>query len=750
MTSRTKTILFVLFLASGFCGLLYQVVWVRMAFASFGVVTPVLSVVISIFMFGLFVGSWSAGRWVDRITDRLGIAAIYLYAMSEVLIGVGALVVPQLFVAGETTLLPVGESNSYSYLIWSALIIAGSIFPWCVFMGATFPLMTAFVKELEQASETSFSFLYLANVIGAMFGTALTAVFLVELLGFRNTLWVGASCNLLIGLVAIAVGFAHPRLQPTPPSDNNHSTRTPPISASVLTRSPLVATILFATGFTSMAMEVVWTRAFTPVLKTQVYSFALLLFVYLLATWIGSLVYRWGLARQRVAPTAELIAMLAFAALLPLVLNDPRGMFRWYGALASIFPFCVLLGYLTPKLIDEYSQGRPDRVGSSYAVNIFGCILGPLAASYLLLPVMGLKYVFVILAAPYVALMLYFLVIGALAVIPGRLCGTATVVLFVVSIVWIGTYEDGRYDVDPRRTTIRRDHTATVVSYGEGMKKRMLVNGVGITSLTPLTKVMAHLPLAQLQDRPRSALIICFGMGTTWRSALSWKIHATAVDLVPSVKDAFPYYFDDASALLAMPNGKIVVDDGRRFLRRTNESFDVITLDPPPPVEAAGSSLLYSDEFYDVAKLRLKPKGILQQWIPPAEEDTVRAVDRSLLRSFPHVRMFAGYQNWGTHFLASRHPLDHLTAEQLVAKMPHSARADLVEWCEDKDPVAFLRLILSKELDPRAFVGDGVDRVTDDRPFNEYFLIRRLRKKWFMKSQRLEARQVDGPNFEQQ
>src|SRR5262245_28626950 len=121
MTVRVKRILFLLFLVSGFCGLLYQVVWMRMAFASFGVITPVLSVVVSVFMGGLFVGSWLAGRWVDWLTRRLRLSAIYLYALSEFAIAMGAWAVPRLFVAGAASLLTAGESHSSGYLAWSSL-----------------------------------------------------------------------------------------------------------------------------------------------------------------------------------------------------------------------------------------------------------------------------------------------------------------------------------------------------------------------------------------------------------------------------------------------------------------------------------------------------------------------------------------------------------------------------------------------------------------------------------------------------
>jgi spermidine synthase len=728
MTPFIRFILFQLFLVSGFCGLLYQVVWLRMAFASFGVVTSVLSVVVSVFMLGLFIGSWAAGRVVDPLTRRTGLSAIHFYALSEGLIAIGAWGVPRLFAWGEELLLVAGERDSYAYLAWSGLIVAGAILPWCICMGATFPLMTAFVKEQEESSETGFSFLYLANVIGAMLGTLLSAMVLIELLGFRRTLWVAAACNLLIGLVAFAVGIAHPRAPRAAVPGREGEAPSPvvfsrefPATASRW-RAP-VPLILFVTGFTSMAMEVVWTREFTPVLKTQVYSFAALLFVYLLATWMGSFVYREHLLSHRTWSAATLIALLASAALVPLVVNDPHFGSHWLVPLASIFPFCFLLGYLTPKLIDEYSHGRPDRVGSSYAINILGCILGPLAASYLLLPAMGLKYVLFVLAAPYALLLLWSALAGELSLDAQLGFGASAALLFVVSFVRIKAFDDPSLS-----NLVLRDNTATVTCSGTARDKRLEVNGVGMTALTQMTKVMAHLTLASLDQPPKSTLVICFGMGTTWRSAMSWDISVTAAELVPSVRAAFPYFYDDAVDLLARPNGKIVVDDGRRFLCRTTETFDAIIIDPPPPIQAAGSSLLYSEEFYEAAKLRLAPHGILQQWIPtPCERVTAQAMARAILRSFPHVRMLANIDG-GVHVLASRVPIPRVSVEQLVAKLPPAAVSDLIEWLpEDKsDPGKCLRPIVRREFDPKSFAGDGAECMIDDQPFNEYFLLRRF------------------------
>ena len=117
----------------------------------------------------------------------------------------------------------------------------------------------------------------------------------------------------------------------------------------------------------------------------------------------------------------------------------------------------------------------------------------------------------------------------------------------------------GVNDLFPGRM-ILRDATATVAAWGEGRSKRLAVNGYpGVTLLVPDTKVMAHLPLAFLRRPPRSVLVLCFGMGTTFRSLASWNGRTTAVELVPSVRDALGFYFADAASLLGRPTARIVM-----------------------------------------------------------------------------------------------------------------------------------------------------------------------------------------------
>jgi len=167
-SSSLTTILALLFFLSGFSALLYQLVWLRLAFASFGIVTAVLSIVVSVFMLGLSVGSWAGGNLIGRLIRRTQRPAIEFYGLSECLIGLGAFVVPMLFDLGEQVLLSLGESDSLLYVIGSAAVLGISLLPWCFFMGTTFPFMMTFIKQTDLSPADGFSFLYAANVLGAI------------------------------------------------------------------------------------------------------------------------------------------------------------------------------------------------------------------------------------------------------------------------------------------------------------------------------------------------------------------------------------------------------------------------------------------------------------------------------------------------------------------------------------------------------------------------------------------------------
>ena len=482
----SRVVFFSLFFLSGFCSLLYQVVWVRLAFAHFGVITPVLSLVLSVFMLGLGLGSVLGGIWGERFSRRLNISLAYFYGAAELIIGIGAFVVPVLFQVGEGFLLSAGEATSTGYLFGSAIVVIVAVLPWCIMMGATFPLMMAFIRQFDPTNQASFSFLHLANVLGAMAGTALTALVLVELFGFRAASFMAAMINFSIAAVGFALARTH-RFELAQPAEWQAQA---PRRADGQTSNPWLEVILLTTGMTSLAMEVVWTRAFTFVLKTTIYSFAMILTTYLLATWIGSHLYRRSLKHNRVISVERLLGLLCLFALLPIVVNDPRVSQNIAAILWSIVPFCLALGYLTPRLIDEYSLGNPASAGRSYAVNIAGGILGPLLAAYILLPTIGTRAALLALSIPLFVLFIWAPTRVGPSRRPRPMIIIAYLALFAFSTFVSRDYEDG--SLFERPNEIRRDHVATATAFGQGMNKRLLVNGVGMTRLTPITKVMAR------------------------------------------------------------------------------------------------------------------------------------------------------------------------------------------------------------------------------------------------------------------
>jgi spermidine synthase len=713
------------FFVSGFCSILYELVWLRLAMAQFAVTTALVSIVLSAFMIGLGIGSWGAGRYLRSRKASLSFPALRLYALTELLIGVSAILVPHELVWGRILLekldagapLPVA-----AYYLAAGLWIGLTLVPWCACMGATFPFAMAAIRESFSAeSVRSFSYLYLANVLGAVTGAAIPLL-LIELLGFRGTLHLGAVLNFCLATAAFAISLGGRRAEASAPRTSE--------------RFEVVATssnawpyfLLFTTGFTSMGAEVVWIRLFTPALGTVVYAFAAILGLYLGATYVGSLIYRRG-KFDASAPGNFFLALLALSVVLPLLLCDPRLRMIYPLRVVAILPFSLAVGLITPMVLDRVSQGDPDRAGRGYAVNIAGCVLGPLVSGFLLLPLLGERFTLLAFALPWmiVSFRKPSPTLAAAASSPRRL-SMKPVLAGLISLILVFATNDFQSQFTPRE--VRRDSTATVTAIGATrLEKQLLVNGIGMTGLTPITKMIAHLPLAFMTRPPKSALVICFGMGTTHRSALSWGISSTAVELVPSVVSVFPFFHADANQLLRSPLSQIVIDDGRFYMERSSQQYDVIAIDPPPPVEAAGSSLLYSKQFYSIARLHLAPDGILQQWFPMGSHDPaiIAAVAKSLHESFPYVRVFRSIEGWGYHFLASKSPLPSPSAALLASRLPPAAVRDLLEWGPAATAEQQFAGVLNQELslDGLIAMDPGVPALQDDRPVNEYFVLRR-------------------------
>lgn len=713
------------FFLSGLCSIVYELVWLRLAMAKFGVTTALVSIVLSVFMAGLGLGSWAAGVALRRYGDRIQSSPLRLYGFLELLIGISALTVPLELAWGSQLLGQVSGRVSISsgtFYLMSGGWLALTLIPWCACMGATIPVAMFAIRRMHGESGRSFSFLYLANVIGAVAGACVAPV-LIEIYGFHGTLRTGAILNGLIFVTAFIVSFSLGGRRSPATSSTTAQPANPPAPASGFSSDRAALLLLFTTGLATMGMEVIWIRLFTFFIGPVVYSFAMILAAYLIATFAGSTGYRIWSRRENRRESRLLWVSLSLCGLLPLLTADSRIVMNSnLRVFLGVAPFAAVIGFLTPMLVDRWSAGDPDRAGRAYAVNVLGCIVGPLVAGFVLLPLFGEHLSMLLLVLPWFAMAMFGGGKEEPALQTASVAGLviAALTLFFFTKDYEALYGDG---------VTLRDSTATVIATGQGMRKLLLVNGIGMTVLTPVTKMMAHFTATHLPEAPRNALVICFGMGTTFRSAMSWGIPVTVVELVPSVPKLFHYFHSDSAQLVASPRAHIIIDDGRRFLDRSKEKFDMIIIDPPPPIEAAGSSLLYSREFYSLVRDHLAPGGILQQWLFQGDDADRASATRSLLEVFPYVRVYASvFGDTGYHYLASVSPIPERRAKELVARMPSSAVSDMMEWGPARTPEEQYNLMLSHEISPKELIAlsPEMPALDDDHPINEYNRLRTL------------------------
>jgi spermidine synthase len=233
-------------------------------------------------------------------------------------------------------------------------------------------------------------------------------------------------------------------------------------------------------------------------------------------------------------------------------------------------------------------------------------------------------------------------------------------------------------------------------------------------------------------------VVIAFGMGDYLQDYFHG-ILTLRLELVPSVIESFGDYHTDSKEGLNNPKGRIVIDDGRRFLNRTKEAFDLITVDPPPPIEAAGTALLYSEDFYEIVKKRLKPNGIFFHWFPGSLKN-FQPVIRSVKNSFPYVKVFEYNPNFGFHVFCSLTPIKIPSQAEFSSRLPQKAKQDLMEkfpktyktLSGKKEQVLIdkhldlIKAVLRNKLDIGKVINDKKQaRINDDRPYNEYFFLRK-------------------------
>jgi len=741
-----------MFAVSGATALIYQVIWSRWLGLIFGNTSISVSLILATFMFGLALGSWWAGRYLHRVNNPMR-----AYAIMELGIGSFAICFPfisnladLIYGAIVSTETPAPLSIAVRVLLAFILLL-----PPTTLMGATLPFLTDFFRRSHQHTNSwKVGLLYAANTIGAALGVVLSGFFLIELIGIANTTTVAALLNFLIA------GFSYTIASKTQLAPKTTEEKIQQLDC----KGTLAICILAASGAVALASEVLWTRTIESIIGNSTYAFSTIVLLYLvgiaMGSWLMSLVVNrlkkplfWCTSLQAGMGIWIFIAIFLFKAMAASLdpfkgTEIPLTLLLWIyvRVMLVLLPLALFSGACFPlatRIIDPRSEDAEGRlIAKAYSWNTIGSVAGSLLAGFIIAPF------FDYLNALYLLALLY-LVIAAIAYLflfkwetPDSEKRTGIAATAAVTFLMLGITVFTIYHTDNFASHIEELYpTIEVVSHRKGLqgittitKERteplangLLVNGMGMTVKVTDTKMMAHLPLLFHND-PQDTLIICFGMGTTFRSAISHGNNVTVVELVKEVLEGFDYFYSDAAAVRANSKGHMVVNDGRNFLKLTKNRYDVITIDPPPPIDAAGVNHLHSREFLELAKSRLKEGGIMAYWIPYPKTksgvddiETFNMLVATFAAVFPHVHTQTGYSNTGLHLLGSMKPIELSTAA-LEKRLNNPAIVkDILEW--DQVPLEYFETV--KKYQPGSA---EAKLITDDRPGLEFYLLKTWKK----------------------
>jgi spermidine synthase len=742
-----------IFVLSGVAGLVYEVVWARQLVLVFGNTTQAVSAILTGFFGGMAIGNAIGGRLADRVPRTLR-----LYGWMELLIVAVVLLTPFMFrwlhevYRGAFASLEASPGLLVVVRFTLALIALG---PATILMGATLPTLTRHLSASGSHLSAAFGRLYAANTAGAIVGAGVAGFVLIELLGLTGSIVAGAACSATAGISALWLdrsrGGAHPR--------EPRATSSEPRPAAVGGPRPRLAlAVAFVSGLTALGYQVLWTRLLATGTGNSTYVFTYILVVFLTGLALGAGAF--NLLRRRLWDPVNVLALaqvvLAILAVFGVVavIDRPANILSPYGAIdlligrltpsvvLVVFPATFVMGLSLP-VASSLLAGDADRAGegtgSLLAVNTLGSIAATILVPFVVIPLIGSPHAVALLAMANAALGVALAFRGGVRErLARRMTGGMAVVALAAIVVMSSS---PGVLVDPGVARVRgfqgtlfasaEDDIASVQAGEVDTIDQLWVTGTAMTALTVDTRLMPILSLA-LRPDSQTALVVAFGMGSAYRSALIAGLTTDAVELVPSVPTMFHWYFDDGDRVLADPRGHVIIADGRNHVELTQSRYDIIVVDPPPPIESSGVSVISSLEFYQAAQRRLNPNGVMMQWVPYGETvDEFRAHLRTYQSVFPHVLVARGPAVDGFYMFGSDGALSFNEADiRRVLERPGivddlSSPSDAPARTAD----GWLRKIptLAWLSDERLaqFAGTG-PLVTDDHPLPEYFLLRHL------------------------
>src|SRR5216117_589154 len=691
--SRFLPWILLLFAGSGCAALVYEIVWFQLLQLVIGSSAVSLGLLLAAYMGGLCVGSALLPRAVSREYQPLRV-----YAVLEMGIGVlglavlfGLPLIGRMYVATAT--------QGLIGLVKRGIVAALCLLPPTVLMGASLPAIARWVETTSEGVSWM-GLMYSGNIAGAVFGCLLAGFYLLRVHDMAIATYVAVAINAAVALISFLASSAGRgrrdslllRLRPdglalgaaVVPGEGHKSSHFP--------RPWLIYIVIALSGCSALGAEVLWTRLLSLLLGGTVYTFAIILAVFLLGLWAGSGAGSFlarGLehaALMLAASQALLVVAIAWTGYtlshsLPYWPVDPwLSLNPWFNfeldlvrTVWAIFPATLLWGASFPLALAAAARAGEDPgklSGEVYAANTAGSIVGALVFSLVLIPGLGTRssqQLLLVLAAVAAVV-----AAGGTHVVPAfRRLKFATIAATVVlgalllpmisDVPWQVVAYGRRFAPIVRAFDFDRGHPTTVLYRGEGInssfliaeragQRQFFVSGKAEASTAPLDmrleRMMGHVP-ALIHPHPRSTLTVGFGAGVTAGAFVTYpEIDSiTICELEPKIPPISTQYFGKENYdVLHDRRTRMVYDDARHYIFTASQKFDVITTDPIHPW-VKGTSTLYSKEYYEIVKAHLNPGGVVAQWLPIYDSDpaTVKSEFATFFEVFPNGTVWSNY-----------------------------------------------------------------------------------------------------------
>src|ERR1017187_1581269 len=678
LPSRFLPLLLLLFAGSGCSALIYEIVWYQLLQLVIGSTAISLGVLLATFMGGLCLGSLT----LPRILSAQKQHPLRVYAKVELGIALcGVLVLFAMPLLDGVYTAAVG--HGMPAILLRAVISAVCLLPPTFLMGASLPAAARWLETSPQGVSWM-GLLYGANTAGAVFGCLLAGFYLLRVFDMTTATLAAAAINVAVALVSFAVDAR------TPHRAGSTGVQAAPSSAGRSSAGPgywPVYVTIALSGATALGAEAIWTRLLGLMLGATVYTFAIILAVFLvgigLGSGAGSFMARTVRPRLAVGYCQLLLVLgIAWTAVMlseslpywpinPLLSTSPWFTFQvdLVRCLWAILPPTLLWGASFPLALAAAASPGGDSarlVGGIYAANTGGAILGALCFSMILVPWIGTQggeRVLVVLAAVSALFVLAPLVMSSRSALGSLGLAPALVIAGILASKLSGA--PPMLIAYGRRIMISMNRSKILYT-GEGMNSSIAisewddgavqfhVSGKVEASTEPydmrLQRMLGHMP-ALFHPDPHSVLIVGFGAGVTAGTFVLYPGIKRIVicEMEPQIPPIATEYFAKQNYnVMHDPRVQIVYDDARHFVLTTREKFDIITSDPIHPW-VKGSATLYSKEYFELVKEHLNPGGIVTQWVPLYESnpETVKSEFATFFQAFPNGTIWGNSNKGG-------------------------------------------------------------------------------------------------------